>query len=87
MQDLVIDAARSTRFAALFVTHDLIEAVRIAHRIVVLDANGRGVVGQRPLPGVAGGRGDREVFEQVQHFLHADPLFRHIHDVDERRLA
>ncbi|MFO1333413.1 MAG: ATP-binding cassette domain-containing protein [Rubrivivax sp.] len=87
MQDLVIDAARSTRFAALFVTHDLIEAVRIAHRIVVLDANGRGVVGQRPLPGEPGGRGDREVFEQVQHFLHAAPLFRHIHDVDERRLA
>ncbi len=87
MQDLVIEAARSARFAALFVTHDLIEAARIAHRIVVLDANGDGIAGQRPLPGEPGLRGDRAVFETVQRFLHEDPLFRHIHDVDERKLA
>ena len=87
MQDLVIEASRASRFAALFVTHDLIEAARIAHRIVVLDANGNGIAGQRPLSGEPGQRGDREVFETVQHFLHEDPLFRHIHDVDERKLA
>ncbi len=87
MQDLVIDAARSARFAALFVTHDLSEAARIAHRIVVLDADGDGIVGERPVPGEPGGRDDRRVFELVQHWLREDPLFRHIHDVDERRLA
>jgi NitT/TauT family transport system ATP-binding protein len=87
MQDLVIEAARAARFAALFVTHDLIEAARIAHRIVVLDANGNGIAGERPLPGEPGRRGDGAVFETVQRFLHEDPLFRHIHDVDERKLA
>lgn len=87
MQDLVIEASHTSRFSALFVTHDLIEAARIAHRIVVLDANGNGIAGQRPLQGEPGGRSDRAVFETVQQFLHDDPLFRHIHDVDERKLV
>ncbi len=86
MQDLVIDASRAAHFAALFVTHDLIEAARIAHRILVLDLAGRGVAGQRPLAGEPGLREDRAVFETVQSFLE-DPLFRHIHDVDERKVA
>ena len=87
MQDLVIEASQASRFSALFVTHDLIEAARIAHRIVVLDANGDGIAGERPLPGEPGRRDDRAVFETVQRFLDGDPLFRHIHDVDERNLA
>lgn len=87
MQDVVIEASQASRFAALFVTHDLIEAARIAHRIVVMDANGNGIAGQRPLPGEPGHRADRYIFETVQHFLHDDPVFRHIHDVDERKLA
>jgi NitT/TauT family transport system ATP-binding protein len=87
MQDLVIEAARNARFAALFVTHDLMEAVRIAHRIVVLDSAGKGIAGQRTLPGEPGTREDSDVFAAVQAFLKRDPLFRHIHDVDERRVA
>jgi NitT/TauT family transport system ATP-binding protein len=73
--------------AALFVTHDLMEAVRIAHRIVVLDSAGKGIAGQRTLPGEPGTREDSDVFAAVQAFLKRDPLFRHIHDVDERRVA
>ncbi len=87
MQDLVIDASRAARFAALFVTHDLIEAARIAHRILVLDVAGRGVAGERRLEGEPGAREDRDVFETVQSFLKGDTLFRHIHDVDERKVA
>ena len=87
MQDLVIDASRASHFAALFVTHDLMEAARIAHRILVLDVAGRGVAGERRLAGEPGEREDHAVFEQVQTFLHRDRLFRHIHDVDERRVA
>jgi NitT/TauT family transport system ATP-binding protein len=87
MQDLVIAAAGASQFAALFITHDLMEAVRIAHRILVLDLDGRGVAGERFLPAGPGLRTDREVFEIVQGFLDADPLFRNIHDVDERRVA
>lgn len=87
MQDLVIAAAAERAFAALFITHDLIEAVRIAHRIVVLDLNGRGIAGERPLPGTPGFREDRDVFETVQRFLNGDSLFCHINDVDERKVA
>lgn len=87
MQDLVINAARRSHFAALFVTHDLLEAVRIAHRILVLDADGRGIEGTRVLPGDPGSRDEVTVFDLVRQFLSEDPLFRRIHDVDERRAA
>jgi NitT/TauT family transport system ATP-binding protein len=87
MQDLVVAAARARSFAALFITHDLMEATRIADRILVLDLDGRGLAGERPVGGVPGERDDRTIFETVQTFLNEDPLFRHIHDVDERRVA
>ncbi|MBK3736700.1 ATP-binding cassette domain-containing protein [Azospirillum brasilense] len=85
MQDLVIEAARGARFGALFITHDLMEAVRIAHRVVVMDAQGRGIAGTRAVPGEPGGRDDGTVYRLVAGFLTDDPLFRHIHDIDERR--
>lgn len=84
MQDLVIEAAASTHFAALFITHDLSEAIRISHRILVLDANGRGIAGARILPGAPGSRDDAAVFALRQQFLTEDPLFARIHDIDER---
>ncbi|MBL8570233.1 MAG: ATP-binding cassette domain-containing protein [Phreatobacter sp.] len=87
MQDLVIDAGRNARFGALFVTHDLAEATRIAHRIVVLDARGQGVTGERRLPGAPGERDDAAVFALTSGFLREDLLFRHIHDIDERLTA
>ena len=84
MQDLVIDAAASAHFAALFITHDLSEAIRISHRILVLDADGRGIAGARILPGAPGSRDDAAVFALRQQFLAEDPLFARIHDIDER---
>jgi len=87
MQDLVIAAAREASFAALFVTHDLAEAVRIAHRILVLDSRGRGIAGARTVPLAPGERDDATVFAAVRRFLHDDPIFREIHKVDERRLV
>ncbi len=85
MQDLVVEAAAAAHFAALFVTHDLMEAARIAHRVLVLDAAGAGISGARQLAGAPGERDERAVFDTVQQFLLEDPLFRHVHDVDERR--
>ncbi|WP_431858237.1 ABC transporter ATP-binding protein [Azospirillum sp.] len=85
MQDLVIGAARALRFAALFITHDLMEAARVAHRIAVMDAHGRGIAGERTVDGTPGERGDGDLHRMVSAFLTDDPLFRHIHDIDERR--
>lgn len=86
MQDIVIGSAKKTGFAALFVTHDLFEAVRISHRIAVMDAQGNGIAGSRYVPELPGERGERMIFETVMHYLHDDPLFRHVNDVDERRV-
>lgn len=87
MQDLVIEAAKAAHFGGVFVTHDLMEAARVAHRIAVLDYTGNGIAGIRPLPGEPGARRDGDIFETVHRFLRDDPLFRHIHDIDERQIA
>ena len=44
-------------------------------------AHGRGIAGERAIPGVPGRRTEREVFEQVAGYLSDDPLFRHVNDV------
>lgn len=87
MQDIVIAASGAAGLAGLFITHDLIEAARVADRIAVLHPTGRGILGMRDVPGHRGARSDAMLFDWVQRALSGDPLFRHIHDVDERRLA
>jgi NitT/TauT family transport system ATP-binding protein len=79
LQDLVIEAAGRDRFSALFVTHDLSEAVRVAHRLVVLAGDGGGLIADRPIEGTPGQRSDREVFEIVDAWSR-DPLFRELFD-------
>ncbi len=85
MQDIVIRHAGTGQRAGLFITHDMAEAVRIAHRIVVLDRRGGGISGERPVPLKPGQRDDRMIFETVRHFMKEDPLFRHVEEIDERR--
>lgn len=87
MQDLVIEAAAKARFSALFITHDLMEAVRIADRIAVMESKGNGVLGVRDAPGRPGERKEEDVFTIAHEFLTKDPLFRHINDVDERAIS
>lgn len=87
MQDIVIDTVSTAGVSGLFITHDLVEAVRIAHRIAVLDSNGRGIAGSRTVPLAPGMRGDRMVFEIAQALLEEDHLFAHVNDCDERSLS
>lgn len=84
MQDLVVAAAQQRRFAGLFVTHDLAEAVRVADRILVLDERVRGIAGERFVTLPAGARDDRAVFNAVQAYLKEDSLFAHLYDTHER---
>ncbi|MEO1222672.1 MAG: ATP-binding cassette domain-containing protein [Pseudomonadota bacterium] len=87
MQGLVIETCADGQVSGLFITHDLSEAARIADRIAVLDVRGRGILGDRPLPHAPGTRDEAAIFDWVQTALREDPLFRHIHDVDERLIA
>jgi len=67
MQDLLIAAVAREGFSALFVTHDLWEAARIADRLLLLSARGGGrEVADRAIPGRPGGRSDRAVFDLVE---------------------
>lgn len=79
LQDLVIEAAARDRFSALFVTHDLSEAVRVAHRLVALSGDAGGLVTDRPIEGKPGERSDREVFSIVEAWSR-DPVFRKLFD-------
>lgn len=85
MQDIVIRHVGSGKRGGLFITHDMAEAVRIAHRVVVLDRRGNGISGERYISLMPGERDERMIFETVQHFMKEDPLFRHVEDLDERR--
>ncbi|TNM61790.1 ABC transporter ATP-binding protein [Aliirhizobium smilacinae] len=87
MQDIVIRHAGNGKRSGLFITHDMAEAVRTAHRIVVLDRRGNGILGERYIPLRPVERDDRMIFETVQHFMKADPLFAHVEELDERRSA
>ena len=87
MQDLVIATCAKAGLSGLFITHDLHEAARIAHCVAVLDTHGNGVMGTRVLPGLPGARPEAELSLWVATALARDPLFRHIHDVDERAPA
>ncbi|MCA6105869.1 ABC transporter ATP-binding protein [Bradyrhizobium cenepequi] len=79
LQDLVIEAAARDHFSALFVTHDLAEAVRVAHRLVALSGNGEGFATDRSIDGTPGTRTDREVFDIVETWSR-DPAFHELFD-------
>lgn len=87
MQDLVIATCAGGRLSGLFITHDLHEAARDADRIAVLDTRGNGILGIRKVPGTPASRAEREIFAFVDNALRGDPVFREIHDVDERQIA
>ena len=81
LQDLVVTVSARERLSALFVTHDLSEAVRVAHRLVVLSARDGRVVDERRVAGRPGERSDRFVFETVESWAR-DPAFAELFDGD-----
>ena len=84
LQELVIEAAAREHFSALFVTHDLAEAVRIAHRLVVMSGSAEGLVASRVIEGKPGERSDRMVFEMVEKWSR-DPAFAVLFDGERER--
>ena len=87
MQDIVIATVAREGRGGLFITHDIAEAVRISHRIAILDPLGHGIAGSRTVPLAPGARDDRMVFETAHAFLTGDPLFAHVNELDERRVS
>lgn len=83
LQDLVIAAGARESFSALFVTHDLSEAVRIADRLILLSAREGGVVATRDIEGVPGQRSNREIFELVESWS-AEATFAELFGYEER---
>ena len=83
LQDLVIAAASRESFSALFVTHDLAEAVRVANRLVVMSTRKGEVAARRDIAGRPGERSSREIFELVETWS-VDPVFAELFDHEVR---
>ncbi|ODT81788.1 MAG: nitrate/sulfonate/bicarbonate ABC transporter ATP-binding protein [Pelagibacterium sp. SCN 64-44] len=83
LQDLVIEAAARESFSALFVTHDLAEAVRIADRLLVLSTRQGGVIAEHDIAGLPGQRSNREIFELVEEWS-SDPAFAELFGHEDR---
>jgi len=79
LQDLVIAAAEAQSFSALFVTHDLGEAVRVADRLVLLSGEDGRVLARRTMQGRRGTRSDRAIFEMVEAWSR-EPAFAELFD-------
>lgn len=87
MQDLAVGALLQRGAGVLFVTHDLMEAARIAHRILVLAPDGSRIAGERLVDGAPLSRDAHDTFAFAQRCLNVDPLFAHLNDVEERRAS
>ena len=85
LQQLVIEAAAREHFSALFVTHDLAEAVRVAHRLVVMSGSVEGLAADRAIEGRPGERSERIVFEMVEAWSR-DPTFGVLFDGERERV-
>ena len=79
LQDLVIAAAEAQSFSAIFVTHDLAEAVRVADRLVLLSGEDGRVLDRRAVAGRRGARSNRDIFEMVESWSH-EPIFAELFD-------
>ena len=79
----ILKAAGAT---ALFVTHDLSEAVRVADRLLVLSEGGTGFVTERRIEGRPGERSDRAIFDLVETWSR-DPAFAELFDGERKELS
>ena len=78
LQNLVIAAAAQS-FLAIFVTHDLAEAVRVADRLVLLSREGGRVLDSRAITGRRDQRSDRDIFDMVAPWSR-EPAFGELFD-------
>jgi NitT/TauT family transport system ATP-binding protein len=87
MQDLVVAAVSNSGKGGLFITHDIHEALRICHRIAVLDRYGHGILDCVSVPETPGHRSEEMIFETARRLIFDHPLFAVVKEHDERRLA
>ena len=87
MQDLVVATVLNSGKGGLFITHDIHEALRIGHRIAVLDRYGHGILDCVAVPEMPENRSDEMVFEMARRLVCDHPLFAVVDEHDERRLA
>lgn len=87
MQDLVVATVLNSGKGGLFITHDIHEALRICHRIAVLDRYGQGILDCVTVPETPGNRSEEMILETARRVISDHPLFAVVDEHDERRLA
>ncbi len=86
LQDLVMKQIQDRALTAIFITHDLLEAVRISSRILVMKPEPGRIVREIKLDIPFCNRHDSYVYEQVGHFLEEE-IVRDAFHLDQRECA
>lgn len=77
LQNIVIAKAAELGFAAVFITHDLHEVVRLADRLILLGGEPATIVANESIGGVRGNRSERDIFGLMESFEN-NPKFREL---------
>ena len=65
LQDLVMEQIRGAGLTAVFITHDLLEAVRVSSKLYVFEPNPGRIVRELNFDKPVEERQDREIYEQA----------------------
>ncbi len=83
LQNLLVSLIDTSRMTAVFVTHDLAEAVRISQRIIVMDRFPLGKVHSHGIEQPFVDRDDPFVYQTVAELLSVDAVSRAFHRIDD----
>ncbi len=86
LQQLLLEQQQARAMAVLLITHDVMEAVRLADEVLVMAANPGRIVGHYYLPGPASARDDALVHQCAAQLLQ-QPLVRQVFDLPPTPLA
>ena len=86
LQDLVMEQIQDRSLTAIFITHDLLEAVRVSSRILVMKPEPGRIVREIKLDMPFCDRHDSFVYERVGHFLEEE-IVRDAFNLDQRECS
>ena len=80
LQSVVLDACKKENMSVLFITHDLMEAIKLSHTILLLKSDPGEIIARYDIQTPHEMRDDAFVFMKTTEFLE-DPLIRETFEI------